>query len=146
MLCSCDLGSKERWRMCVDSRAIHKIIIKYRYPIPRLDDMLDELFGDECKITFKTKYGLYECLVMPFGLKNAPNTFMRLMNHVLRSFIGKFVVIYVEHLHVVLNVLRENKLYRNFNKCSFCVESIVFFGFVVSSKGISVDEEKGKGN
>jgi len=112
--------------------------------------------GNEWKTAFKTKFGLYEWLVMPFGLTYAPNTFIGLMNHDLRDCIGKYVVVYVDdilvysqsleshlsHLREVLLVLRKNSLFANIDKYTFYVDSVVFLGFIVKQNGVHVDPEK----
>ncbi|WVZ84539.1 hypothetical protein U9M48_031565 [Paspalum notatum var. saurae] len=154
-------------RMCMDYRALNKVTIKNKYPLPRIDDLFDQLQGacvfskidlrsDIPKTTFTTKYGLYEYTVMSFGLTNAPAYFMQLMNSVFMDYLDKFVVVFIddiqiyskteaeheEHLRLVLQRLREYKLYAKFSKCEFWIDEVRFLGHVVSKGGIVVDPSK----
>ncbi|WVZ93956.1 hypothetical protein U9M48_039905 [Paspalum notatum var. saurae] len=157
-------------KMCVDYRALNKVTIKNKYPLPRIDDFFDQLQGacvfskidlrssyhqlkirpsDISKTAFTTKYGLYEYTVMSFGLTNAPAYFMQLTNSVFMDYLDKFVVVFIddiliyskteakheEHLRLVLQRLREHKLYAKFSK-------LRFLGHVVSKGGIAVDPSK----
>ncbi|WVZ52111.1 hypothetical protein U9M48_003201 [Paspalum notatum var. saurae] len=161
-------------RMCVDYRALNKVTIKNKYPLPRIDDLYDQLQGacifskidlrsgyhqlkirpsDIPKTAFATKYGLYEYTVMSFGLTNTSAYFMQLMNSVFMDYLDKFVVVFIddiliyskteseheEHLRLVLQRLREHKLYAKFSKCEFWIDKVRFLGHVVSKGGIAVD-------
>ena len=164
-------------RMCVDYRSLNEVTIKNKYPLPRIDDLFDQLKGatvfskidlrsgyhqlkirpeDVPKTAFVTRYGLYEFLVMSFGLTNAPAYFMNLMNKVFMDCLDKFVVVFIDdvliysrseeehekHLRVVLERLREHQLYAKFSKCEFWLKKVDFLGHVISAEGVSVDPAK----
>ncbi|GKE09947.1 putative reverse transcriptase domain-containing protein, partial [Tanacetum coccineum] len=161
------------FRMCIDYRELNKLTVKNRYPLPRIDDIFDQLQGsqffskidlrsryhqlrvhedDISKTTFRTRYGHFEFTVMPFGLTNAPEIFMDLMNRVCSLYLDKFVIVFiddiliysktqeehVEHLRLVLELLKKEKLYAKFSKCEFWLREVQFLGHVINSNGIHV--------
>jgi hypothetical protein len=154
-------------RMCVDYRSLNEVTIKNKYPLPRIDDLFDQLKGasvfskiglrsgyhqlmiratDIPKTAFITRYGLYEYTMMSFGLTNAPTYFMYLMKKVFMEYLDRFVVVFIddilifpkneeehdEHLHLVLQKLRENQLYAKLSKCEFWLKEVSFLGHIIS--------------
>jgi len=157
--------------MCVDYHPLNAVTIKNKYPLPRIDILFDQwskakVFSqidlrsryhqiqicpeDIPKTAFSMRYGLYEYLVMSFGLTNAPAHFMYLMNSVFMPELDKFVVVFIddilvysrnedehaEHLRVVLTHLREHQLCAKFSKCVFWLMKVPFLGHVLSAEGI----------
>src|SRR3954463_10980536 len=164
-------------RICVDYRQLNKVTMKNRYPLPRIDDLMDQLVGacvfskidlrsgyhqirvktdDIQKTAFRTRYGHYEYTVMPFGVTNAPGVFMEYMNRIFHPFLDQFVVVFIDdiliyskneeehadHLRVVLELLKEKKLYAKLSKCEFWLNEVSFLGHVISKDGIAVDPTK----
>jgi hypothetical protein len=167
----------ESLRLCIDYRPLNAVTIKNKYPLPHIDVLFDQLVrakvfskidlrsgyhqikiraSDIPKTAFSTRYGLYEYLVMSFGLTNAPVYFMYLMNSVFMPELDKFVAVFIDdilvysrndeehagHLHVVLQCLRGHHLYAKFSKCDFWLKEIKFLGRNISQKGIAVDPNK----
>ena len=153
--------------------------MKNRYPIPRIDYLFDQMKGasifskidlrlgyhqprikenDIPKTAFRTQFGHYEFVVVPFGLTNAPAVFMSLMNSVFRNYLDHFVQVFLdeiliysknekeheEYLQLVLTCLREHKLFGKLSKCSFFQKEIHYLGHIISGEGISVDPKKVK--
>ncbi|GBG79829.1 hypothetical protein CBR_g30093 [Chara braunii] len=164
-------------RMFIDYRGLNAIIVKNREPLPCIDDLLDRVQGcryfskidlksgyhqiairpeDQHNTAFQTRYGLYEFVVMPFGLCNAPGTFQHTMNQIFHDYLDKFVVVYLDdilifsktieehvaHLDKVLSLLRQHKFKINGEKCEFGRTHILYLGYEISAEGLKPDDAK----
>ncbi|KAJ1589662.1 hypothetical protein NDA15_007645 [Ustilago hordei] len=164
-------------RLCVDYRGLNEITVKNRAPLPLIKEQLFLLRkariytkldlraaynliqiakGDEWKTAFGTQLGLYEYLVMPFGLANAPAHFQSFINNIFRDIIGVYVVVYlddflifsdteevhVKHVTEVLTRLRSNRLFAKLSKCEFHTKTVKFLGYIIKPTGIEMDPEK----
>jgi hypothetical protein len=167
----------DSWRFCVDYRALNAMTLKDAFAIPVVDELLDKLngakfftkldlrsgyhqvsmrHGDIHKTAFRTRDGLYEFLVMAFGLCNAPATFQALMNDVLRPFLRCFVLVFFDdilvysrtwadhlrHLRAVLDQLRRHQLFVKHTKCSFTATAVAYLGHVIFTAGVTMDPAK----
>ncbi|KAJ1587189.1 hypothetical protein NDA14_000856 [Ustilago hordei] len=164
-------------RLCVDYQGLNEITVKNRAPLPLIEEQLFLLRkariytkldlraaynliqiakGDEWKTAFGTQLGLYEYLVMPFGLANAPAHFQSFINDIFRDIIGVYVVVYlddflifsdteevhVKHVTKVLTRLRSNRLFAKLLKCEFHTKTVEFLGYIIKPMGIEMDPEK----
>ena len=164
-------------RMCMDYRALNDQTIKNSYPLPRVDELLDQLQGakvfskidlrsgyhqilineqDTWKTAFRSRYGLYEFKVLPFGLTNAPAHFMALMQEVFHELLDICVIVFLDdvliysrdenehdkHLTQVLQLLRKHQLYAKLSKCELYKTRISFLGHTLSADGVHMETSK----
>lgn len=164
-------------RVCVDYRALNEITIKNRYPMPLLQETLDKLSkakwfskvdviagfnkirireGDEWMTAFRTRFGLFESLVTPFGLSNAPATFQARINEVLREYLDVFCTAFIDdvliysdtleehrvHVMKVLTALGDAGLQLDIDKCEFEVTETKYLGLIISRDGVKMDPAK----
>jgi hypothetical protein len=164
-------------RFCIDYRPVNEVTVKNNASLPNIEELFDQLLDakyfskldlrsgyhqirihpeDIPKTAFNTRYGHFEFLVMPFGLCNAPATFMQLMQEVFRDCLDQFVIVYLDdiliysktaeeharHIETVLALLRKHQLYAKLSKCQFFQHTIKFLGHTISTAGISVDDDK----
>ena len=164
-------------RLCVDYRGLNKVTVKNRYPLPLINELFDRLRnaryftkcdmrdgyhrlrmapGEEWKTAFRTRYGLYEYTVMPFGLCNAPGTFQHYVNDVFHDYMDDFMSAYLDdlmifsktlkehkiHVRKILQRLEDHQLYLKPSKCEFHKTEIAFLGYIISENGISMDPAK----
>ena len=163
--------------MCIDYWQINKVTVKNKYPLLRIEDLFDQLKGASVfskidlrsryyqlwvkdvgvlKAAFRTRYGHYEFLVMPFWLTNAPDAFMDLMNRVFQPYMDQFVVVFIDdilmyskdaqkheqHLRIMLQILREKRLFSKLRKYDFWLKEVPFLGHIVYAEGNRVNPAK----
>ena len=166
-------------RLCVDYRGLNKITIANKTPLPLMTELQDRTFGaiwftkidlrngfnlirikvgDEWKTAFRTRYGLFETLVMPFGVINGPSSFQSMINHIFRDMLDQGLIAFIddlliyaktrqEHDRIVLEVLRrlrKNRLWVAADKCVWAANQVEFLGYIISKDGISMAEDKVK--
>jgi hypothetical protein len=164
-------------RFCVDYRGLNEITIKNKYPIPMIRETLHHLAnarfytkldvvaafntlrvreGDEWLTAFNTRYGLYESLVMPFGLSNAPSTFQAFINKILNPYLDVFCTAYIDDILIYSNTLKEHKehvkkvhellhangLHLDVKKCEFAVREVTYLGLIIGEDGVRMDPAK----
>jgi len=166
-------------RMCINYKGLNSVTFRDRFPLPNMKDVVDKLQGsswftsmdvlngfwqvqigekERHKTAFQTHEGSFEWRVLPMGLMNAPGTFQRIMNSVLKKYLGKICLVYIddviifskteeehkEHVRLVLDELRKHNVVLKKTKCKFGLREVKFLGWIVSETGVSSDPEKTK--